>query len=230
MSDNFTAEEVKNDHLVKLGEELGSLYHGLWNELARLYSKWDEYVELFGTKPSRLELLNNSAPLFFRTVQESLWESTLIHITRITDPPKSCGKDNLSITRLPFLVDEKLKDVISERIDVAIEKSKFCRDWRNRRIAHNDLSLALGSGAVPLEPASRAKIKDALKCIASVLNTIEEHYMDSTMDFNVIKVACGAEALLYVLNDGLMAEKERKIRIENRTYTPVNDRPNGATL
>ncbi|EKD73844.1 MAG: hypothetical protein ACD_45C00175G0004 [uncultured bacterium] len=220
MSRNKTAEELKQHHIQIMGEKIGSHYHALWNELAQLYSKWDEYVELFGTKPSRLELLNSSAPLFFRTVQDSLWESTLIHITRITDPVKSCGKDNLSITRLECLVDVEIKGIISEKINIAVKKSNFCRDWRNRRIAHNDLSLALDSGAVPLEPASRASIKDALQSIASVLNTVEEHYMNSTTEFNVIKGFYGAEALLYVLDDGLTASKERKKRIAARTYTP----------
>ncbi len=225
MSRNSTAEEVKQHHIDMMGEELGSLYYSLWYELVQLHSKWDEYIELFGTKPSRLELLNSSAPLFFRTVQDSLWESTLIHITRITDPLKSCGKDNLSIARLVCLVDDEIKSTISEKINVAVKKTKFCRDWRNRRIAHNDLSLALDSGAVPLEPASSANIKDALKSITSVLNILEEHYMDSTTEFDVIKGPYGAEALLYVLDDGLRASKERKKRIEAHTYTPEDLTP-----
>ena len=30
----FTAGEVKQDHVEKLGDELGNLYHELWNEVA----------------------------------------------------------------------------------------------------------------------------------------------------------------------------------------------------
>lgn len=65
-----------------MGDDLGSLYHALWNELAWLYSKWEEYVELFGTKPSRIDLLNKAAGHFFRIVQDSLWEESLLHIAR----------------------------------------------------------------------------------------------------------------------------------------------------
>jgi len=83
MGEHFTAEENKQNHVEKLGDELGSLYHELWNDVVRLHSKWDEFIELFGSKPSRVELLNKSAPLFFRTAQDSLWESTLLHITRL---------------------------------------------------------------------------------------------------------------------------------------------------
>ena len=220
MGKHFTSDKAKQDHVNKLGDELGNLYHELWNEVALLHSKWDEYVELFGTKPSRVELLNEAAPLFFRTVEDSLWESTLVHITRLTDPPRSCGKDNLSIQRLTDLVDDDIKETLIEKIEEAKEKSNFCRDWRNRHIAHKDLGLVVDSQAEPLEPASRAKVKDALQSIASVLNVISGHYMDSTVIFDLVKGSSGAVSLLYVLDDGLRANKERKERIKARKYSP----------
>jgi len=52
-----TADEALRDYVVVMGDTLGRQYHALWQELAWLYSKWAEYIELFGTKPSRLELL-----------------------------------------------------------------------------------------------------------------------------------------------------------------------------
>lgn len=215
----FTAEEAKQDHVEILGDELGNLYHELWNEVGQLHLKWNEYVELFGTDPSRIELLNNSASLFFRTVQESLWESTLLHITRLTDPSKSFKKDNLSIRRLPDLVDDEITETVIEQINDAIEKSSFCRDWRNRRIAHKDLRLVVDSQAEPLKPASRAKVKDAIKSIATVLNTISEYYMDSSIAFDLIKGSHGAVNLLYVLDDGLKASNEREERIKAGKYS-----------
>ena len=175
MGEHFTAEENKQNHVEKLGDELGSLYHELWNDVVRLHSKWDEFIELFGSKPSRVELLNKSAPLFFRTAQDSLWESTLLHITRLTDPAKSCGKDNLSITRLLNHVEDEIKETLAIQIDEAVEKANFSRDWRNRRIAHNDLDLAMNRQVEPLAPASREKVKEAMVSITKVLNVISQH-------------------------------------------------------
>lgn len=133
MSRYSTTEEVKQEHIEKLGDNLGSLFHELSNEVAWLYIKWEEYVELFGNAPSRIDLLNQSAPLFFRIVQDSLWENVLLHITRLTDPPisgkKSSGRKNLSIQCLSVLVDEEIKETITKQINNAIEKSSFCRDW-----------------------------------------------------------------------------------------------------
>src|SRR3990172_5145349 len=120
MSTSNTPEEVRQQHLDLMGEELGSLYHALWNELAWLYAKWGEYVEMFGTKSSRIELVNQAAGHFFRVVQDSLWEDTLLHIARLTDPPKSRGKDNLTIRRLPGLIHQAdLKKNVTALVDVA---------------------------------------------------------------------------------------------------------------
>lgn len=219
MSAHKTAEEVKQHHIEVMGDDLGSLYYALWNELAWLYSKWGEYVELFGTRPSRIDLINKAARHFFRIVQDSIWEDSLLHIARLTDPPKSAGKENLTIKKLPHLIEEKtLKEKVSEFIDVAVEKAEFCRDWRNRRIAHKDLSLALSSGAEPLKPASRAKVKEALCSISDVLNVLSIHYMDSTTMFEGVGGPGGAASLLYVLDDGLRAEEERHKRLKAGNY------------
>ena len=148
MGTQRTDEEIKQHHIESLGKELGSLYNELHNELEWLYMKWNEYVELFGTKPSRINLLNEAASGFFWIVNDTLWESIILHIARLTDPPQSAGKHNLTVQCLPVLIeDEKVSDHVKELIDIAGEKSDFCRDWRNRHLAHRDLKLAIGEGA-----------------------------------------------------------------------------------
>ena len=52
-----------------------------------------------------------------------------------------------------------------ERIADALVATEFCRDWRNRHIAHRDLQLALKQGAEPLKPASRSKVREALEAL-----------------------------------------------------------------
>ena len=73
-----TAEEAKKANIEKMGEPLGALFSALWQEVAVLHFHWKEYVELFGTKPERIALLNRAAPHFFRMLQDELWESTLL--------------------------------------------------------------------------------------------------------------------------------------------------------
>jgi hypothetical protein len=214
-----TAEEAKAACITAMGQDLGSLYHALWGELAWLNDKWAEYVELFGTKPSRIELINKAAGHFFRIVQDTLWEDTLLHIARLTDPPKSAGKDNLTICRLPDLMDnESARHEVKELVSLAVAKADFCRDWRNRHIAHKDLRLALQDGAEPLKSASRARVAEMLTAFADVVNAVSVRYMSTTTSFEASGHWNGAASLLYVLDDGIRARKEQQDRLKAGDY------------
>ena len=215
MSRYSTDDEVKLEHIDKLGNDLGLLYHELWNEVGWLYLKWEDYVELFGTNPTRIDLLNKSAPVFFRIIQDTLFENVLLHIARLTDPPKSSGKKNLTIQSLPSLVNAPIRVSVVDHISNAIEKASFCRDWRNRHIAHRDFGLSIGEHVEPLKQASRAKVKEALDSISKVLNIVSEYYMQSGVVFDSIGGPGGALDLLYVLDDGLKADMARRKRIES---------------
>ena len=151
MSRYQSAEEVKEGHIAAMGPSLGPLYHELWNECAWLHMKWHQYVELFGTSPKRIDLLNGAASMFFRIVQDTLWDDTLLHLARLTDRPETGRKPNLTVKRFPALVDDPdVRNEVEGLVNRADEKTAFARDWRNRRIAHRDLQLALGGGAEPL--------------------------------------------------------------------------------
>src|SRR5207249_7581748 len=110
-----------------------------WQEIAWIHSKWAEYVVLYGTKESRVTLLNQAAPRFARLIQDTLWEDVVLHIARLTDPPKSMGKHNLSVQSLSEHVsDPATRHKVEQLVAQAIARSEFCRDWRNRRLAHRD--------------------------------------------------------------------------------------------
>ena len=197
-----------------MGKKLYSQYNKLWNEIAWINLKWNEYVCLFGEKRERIELLNEAAGQFFRITQDALWNDVILHICRLTDPPKSCGKSNLTICSLPDLISKKsLKTEVSSKIEEVKEKTNFCRDWRNRALAHKDLRLALEDGAEPLQMASREKVKEALEGIADVMDIVSANLMDSTSWFGYPQ-ANGTE-LLYILHDGLKAKHDRQARIES---------------
>ena len=213
MGKTLTAEESRNECVKAMGKLLGQQYAGLWQELAWVNAKWNEYGELFGSKPTRVELLNKAAPVFFRITQDTLWEAVLLHICRLTDPPTSAGKATLTVRRLPELVDPKIKGKVTASVKKATEKSSFCRDWRNRHIAHTDLALALKEGAKPLEPASRQGVRDALAALADVLNDVSRHYQSAESVFDHLPLGGGAASLLYIIDDGLKVAQKRFARL-----------------
>jgi hypothetical protein len=206
-----SAAEAKKQYIEKMGDALGTRFYALWQEITLLHINWKEYAELFGTSEKRIERLNQAAPAFFRMIQDELWNATLLHIARLVDSPKTSGQANLTIRNLTDLVDVELKMPLATLIDKAVEDAKFARDWRNKIIAHRDLSLALEDGtSEPLTPASRADVNKALAELAEVLNAVQHHYLNSETIFNAAARHNGAITLLYHLGDGLKIKTERE--------------------
>jgi hypothetical protein len=205
-----TAEEAKAHYIEKMGGALGTQFAALWSEVEGLHVMWGEYVELF-TQPDSVDVLNQTAPGLFRIIQVVLWEYTLLQIARLTDPPDS-GKDkeNLTILNLPGLVeypgDDEKRANLDGLIGTVMNKTKFCRDWRNRHIAHRDLNLLVNESAKPLERASGIQVEDALSAIGNVISEVHLHYMDSWLIFSRNASGAGtALSLLQLLRSGLRA-------------------------
>lgn len=204
---------TERDYIEKMGGALGTQFHALWQEVAWLHIKCTEYLELFGSKSTRVDLLNRAAPAFFSMIQDVLWEDIVLHVARLTDSPKSLGNTNLTIRNLPELVDPTMTEALQALVDTALSETQFCRDWRNRHIAHRDLELATNKSPRPLAAPTRKQLNDALGAIASVLNEVQAHYMDSYTPFEESIGSRGnAGSLLYVLDDGLRAKAQRMER------------------
>jgi hypothetical protein len=216
-----TAAESRLHAISVMGEPLGELYSALWQEVAAIHETWGEYVILFGTKESRVTLMNKAAPRFTRLVQDTLWEHVLLHIARLTDPPQSMNRENLSIKALPPLVSRaELQDPVAQLIARATSEADFARDWRNRRLAHRDLALALERPAAPLKLGSRNSVKTVLATFVELLNLLNKHYFDATTIFDFRDEGRGALSLLYVVDDGLRAEQARRDRLRSGNLLP----------
>ena len=229
MARYLSPEDVESEYLGALGPELGRIFHALHNELSWLHLKWEQYTELYGTKPERLDLLNEAAPVFFRVVQDALWEDTLMHLSRLTDPAQSPGKGNrrnLTINALPALVsDPALKAAIEERARSATEAAAFARDWRNRQLAHRDLALALREPVAPLAPASRLAVKQALEALRETLNEINTHFRGTTVVYEYSGHSGGAQSVLRKLKTGIAAWRAQSRRLESGAPLPEDIQP-----
>jgi hypothetical protein len=204
MGDRKLPEQVKDEHVRVLGAHLGPVYYALYNQVAWLHAKWIQYRALFGHSPERVDLLNGVAPSLFHLIQDVLWKDVLLHIARLTDPAKSAGKDNLTLRLLAE--ESNVPAGVEKLVQKATLESAFVRDWRNRRLAHADLGLALGAGAEPLAEASRAGIERALFSIRAVLNHIWQHYNGTEIGFESIRAAGDANALIRFLQSGRPTE------------------------
>lgn len=142
-----------------------------------------------------------------------MWEDVLLHIARLTDRPETGGhlRQNLAISKIELLLATKpIHGEIIGLAKKAHDVAAFCRDWRNRRLAHRDFYLAIGDDVKPLAPASREKVRVAMSCLVKFLNIISRHYQNSEIFFEASEAEADAENILCVIDDGLRFEEKRR--------------------
>lgn len=203
---------------VRFGPDLGEYLFHVEQQWVGLKSLWREYEALFGHSPERVEFLNKSTGSFFFLVNRTFYESTILAICRLTDPVKSAGKPNLTLMGLPERVSEPaLREELNSLNAIALEAAKFQRDWRNRRITHNDLGLALNK-AEPLKSGTRKKMNAAISAIHAPIDLLYQRLADTTYLNEFIGPLDDAVAVLNVMFDGLEAQKTRNESIESLDF------------
>lgn len=222
MAEYQSPEEVRDAMISTLGDALGAIFYELQNDLIWLHVKWHQYRVLYGSTPERIDLLNDAAPLAFRVVEDALWDDTLLHLCRFTDSAEFRGKGRLSLRQLPPLIeDSTVRTEVESLIQDAVAKTKFARDWRDRRIAHRDLAHSLDKEAQPLEPASRLAVENALAALRQVLNAVNARLKNTEMIFEFSDPIGGADALLRVVRDGVRTRDATEKALRDGTLSIV---------
>jgi len=215
MAKTHTAEEVRAQCVAAMPDSLGELYFALWNQLAWLHLKWNDFRALFAESQETIDLLNEAALDFFGNLQRMMWEDLLLHLCRLTDPVKSAGKDTLTVRRISELIpDQQLKDQVASEAENARDKTQFARNWRNRRLAHRELPPLAGETPNPLDPASRQHVEDALAALRQTMNTMAEHYLGAAVGYeHLIEALGGVASLLSCLKMGVEARRAKLDRL-----------------
>ena len=185
------SDELKRDYQEKLGDKFGAIVNGVSYDWANGLVRLNEYRALFGD-PANIEFINTFSGPFMSEVQQLFWRDLLLHITRLTDPVKSGGKQNITVGRLRgFRYDLELRaqfpDVCDDqellaRVEsfaaTATENAKSARGWRNQRISHSDLNLAIDPDAKSLDPTTLASIQSVLDAVHAALDAISSAFLD----------------------------------------------------
>lgn len=105
----------------------------------------------------------------------------------------------------------ELASEIESAVKRAENLSRFARDWRNRRLAHSDLKLALEDRAEPLLGVSRENVEHSLSAIAGVLNTISGYFFRTEVGFRLFIAHDDAECLAYYLKSAIDSEDRERL-------------------
>lgn len=208
-----TCEEVRNGYIQSMGAELGTKFFELYRKLVELHVIWQQYRQLFGTDDETIRLLNRTAGLFFKIVQDELWDSVLLGVSRMTDPPATGRNKNLTVLSLPPLIENNvLKSELTKLCETALTKAKFAREHRNKRIAHQDHDYLTDRSSNPLNGVSRALVEDMLDALRSVLNRLDLHLRDSTVMYQEFVDESGARVLVSKLRRmERLVEEQKKL-------------------
>lgn len=197
MASTRSEKEIQDGYTSSMGPELGTAFFQLYRKLVELHIVWQQYRQLFGSDSETVQLLNRTAGLFFKIVQDEFWASVLLGISRMTDPPKTSGRKNLTIQSLPALInDTALRTDVDTLCKAAVVNAAFAREHRNKRIAHQDHDYLVDRASNPLSGVSRERVESMLSSLRDVLNRLDSHYRDTTVMYQDFIDASGARLLV----------------------------------
>lgn len=211
---NRNADDSKKNYQQKIGNDFGLIFYNAFSEWVNLKIVWDQYESLFGSGKERVNLLNSAGASFFHSVEWSFFEMTVMAICRLTDPVVTKmgknKKENLTVNQFASFMDtSERKNKMSTLLKELDNSVEFQRDWRNRRIGHNDLKLKLGNAA-KLKYATREKMNKSIQDLHEVFSYIGIEFMSTNIADSVISSLNNEENMLQALYLGVEV-REREL-------------------
>lgn len=163
-------------------KEIDEEFRLIQHELFTIIAKWRTFTELYGVE-SNVKLLNETAPLFFWFVQDIFLDNVLLSIVRLLDPPKTMGKENLTIAHLiDHIAKADHTTLHAEALDLY---SSLRADGsqliiiRNKLLAHNDLAEKQITSAALYSGVSRNFIEGFIQRLCTLMNKIHASLSDT---------------------------------------------------
>jgi hypothetical protein len=190
--------------------KVADLYARLWQEVAQLHVEWRFYRQVF-VRQQEWDILNETAPSWFRTVQNIWIRDMLRSCGCLSDPSKTGKKENLSLPALVECVQHhKPHSDLPSKIAAVKATCATARHHRNRNIAHYDLDTRGVVDLTSLQPISRSDIQAALDAMASLLNTIAIHFGSHATNFADVVTGPDGDDLMRFLRAGHNALRPRQ--------------------
>lgn len=179
----------------RLPENIREVFMWLCQDVASLQNKWSFYLGLFSNRENTA-LLSDLARGSFQIVEESLRNDMTMAICRLSDPPRSMRKENLSLAAVVQQCDDI--ESVPELLKDFLGACEPVRLHRNKRVGHNDLNTAIKPQDNPLPGIGQSRIDRILELARVILNTIYQRYVDGELYFVPLQIG-GTDDLIYWL-------------------------------
>jgi hypothetical protein len=180
--------------------EIGETFELQVLELSAIHAQWHQAMVLFGD-PKTVELLNATAPGFFRIVQDALFGNVILSLSRLLDPAATSGKGNLTLDQLIQPIartnSAALFDDVSTRLAAAKADAKGLRTLRNKVIAHNSLNEKQAGAQALFAAVTPNLIDSIISQLCGIMSRIQVHYTGVELCFEMTRnYPGGAEMLI----------------------------------
>lgn len=170
----------------------------LCQDVLALRQKWDFYKIVYA--PDNLPMLSDLGVASFKIIEETLRDSMVMVISRLSDPPQTGPRrepqDNLTIRTLiqfcggiPNLIEQE-RDFLAACAPV--------RQIRNKLTGHNDLNTRLQPEANPLPGVGRDQVDTIITLAEMILNTVLRHYVNSGLYFQLEPFGGGKDLIFWL--------------------------------
>lgn len=168
-----------------------------------LQTCYNIYAVLFESDQSTKEILSGTAQLFFGDLNLILIEYCLLQVCKLTDPPRSNGRDNLTVKYLNGLLDAEnlLTTEITAASDGLENYRNLIKDGRNRIISHADKETLLTD--LVLAGHTRSDVHTFFENLYKYVDAVGIAVGDGPLDFRTTSGPGDALDLLRYLRAGL---------------------------
>jgi hypothetical protein len=171
----------------------------------QIHIEWAQFRYLFTVSDERMTMLHNTAPGFFWVVREVLRNNTFMGIRRLTDPPTSRGKRNLSLRTLvamaEALPDEQLFSTTRALMEGLLDRTRTIRLVGDQWLAHTDLARALSDEPLADLKVQRGEVDLALGCIRELIWLFADNLAEPRANYDMPIIVGDADLLARVLED-----------------------------
>jgi len=212
-----------------MDEPIKQIFDAIDLEVSFLHAKWKIFNQLYGDNKDSIELLNEVSPNFFRIIQDTLVDSVIITLSRLTDPSTTRigenSRENLTFERLLESVDSVKYPTLISNLKKTLESLKIsCKEiriQRNRRIAHLDLkSIIIISEDDILPHVTKNMVEEVLKLCRVFMNDISANYSDSEKAYELVSLNDDGRTMLVHLKKSRAYTKHHLAGI----LDPVSDK------
>lgn len=129
------------------------------------------YMQLFANK-NHIEELKKFNEFVFLHLERAYLEKICLKVATLMDPPKSMGKENLSLRRF---IEQTNSNLLKNHFNSLLEfyEKSGIKDWRNKVLAHADLSVLSGASELNIN-FNREDVEDFVSQIQEFIDWISD--------------------------------------------------------